>query len=486
MEPLRPRDNALLAGAAASIALSWAVFVAPTLVELVSEHVVWVNANAERDITLYAEVSRGRLPLQGPSTSVGGHHGWLMLWVYGGALAAWRSLHSLTAVTVSLLVATLAAAWQLARRHGSPGAAAVGVALLSGSHLPLFVMFPSHIVALPLATLLTALGLDRLAERRGDRWGAVALSSGLALGVGAHRMGWLLVAAALAVWLASGSRGTRRAWIALPVAILGGVDAFILTLPPGDAGIASARSVEGWLGQISPWTTVSAALFAHVPLGRADVRIALALLTSMVVVLVVRWGHEHLAVRAWAALMLFALFLPHDTQYYFPGLALLPVAVAVAVARARGVERQLLLGSVCAAVVVAHAATRDLLHDGLDAFDARRLTPDLAVADYLSAHGVTEEELHKHTWVDLGTAPPGQPPPVWAPFVLAFARTAAAEQPPRCVAIRPAQDVQNDRGWTSIGAGLVGRIAPAACAGNAAFPEARRWFWSPGAGLAWR
>lgn len=215
-------------------ALALAILTLNTLRELYALDLMFLNPNTWRDVPTYRDITEGLIPLQGPTTSIGGHHGVLGTWPW--ALALWWAPEPRSLWWAALLLygCTGLVMCGLTRSMASAPATVAAMMVLGSTNLFLMPQFPSHIMFLPLGATLTLVGWLR--ADRGAAWAWLA-TAGITLTAGSHRSGWILLGLVFALDLAgrrSLTRGTRWACWA-PVVLYAGLSQAVHALPGGPA-----------------------------------------------------------------------------------------------------------------------------------------------------------------------------------------------------------------------------------------------------------
>ncbi|MCB9680510.1 MAG: hypothetical protein H6733_03490 [Alphaproteobacteria bacterium] len=388
---------------------SWAVWpvllaiVAPTQRQLFVDHVLQSNENTWRDFTVYAEVARGFLPLEGPPTSVGGHHGYLGAWLFG----AWSALvpgdTALRVFDLGIWAVSTLAAWALARQVASAPAARLAAAAYLASNFAVMTAFPNHIAWMPLGAALAMLGLLRSGE--GARW-ALLCVAGVVLEVGVHRSGWLLLVAVLAIQVWQRRGLFAHPWVWTPLALY-----LVPTITAWSLGEEAGHTVDGMrdaVGHMDPLLALRTMPFWHFaeppPSG-----VQWAQAWTVVAALALAWrsgpGRDARAVLALYTVSFVALlFYKYDTHYYLPMFALLPAVLALAIdaAHTRGVGA--LWVAVVVGIEVAGAAYTAQTTAALQAMPGSPLHPtrdELIAVQVLDDLGVGEDEVLARTWDSL-------------------------------------------------------------------------------------
>lgn len=397
----------------AVVGLAWLVLLGVTTstgIDLASRDAIFAHENTWRDFPVYRQIALGGLPLEGPPTSIGGHHGFLGTWPFGLAMWISPTLRSLQAFSWALWLATGLVMFALARQSASGLATAVGLPILASTNLFLMAQFPSHIMLLPLTHGLALLGVVR--ARDGGVWPLVA-GLGMAGALGSHRTGMVLVAWVVVTDLLRGRVLLRArnlvAW--LPLAAYVGISLFIGLLDTPT--VASGRpDFLQELGRMDPALVLRTMPFFHFDFMWAPVAQLAQLLTVLGA-----WG---LAWRArdfdvetphglilgfYGAWFVALLLYKYDTHYLMPMLAALPAVLAMGFDAAVTQEPRaaLPLAVWMAALHLGSAqlvqgTMREVLDDNPAGF--RSITDDLAIVSALDAMGVSEEELYRRTWFE--------------------------------------------------------------------------------------
>lgn len=466
------RRRALAAVAIAALAwLGW--HVAGFVVAQLDSRALLVHENTLRDFEVYGRYREGLLPLQGPITSVGGNHGWIAAHLFGLAVTLWPSLDALYAATLLMVVAGALASALLAWRLAPGWPALLGATITLATHVWLLVTFPSHIALILLATPLAFLGAT-VPHR--PRTGAALTGVGIALAMGAHRNGWVLLAAFAAVAVLGRVRVLRHpiAWI--PIALYLLPELVVATLggspTPTDAG-----AVQRWIERMEPWNVLRKMPFMQLPDRPFDALQASQLVFALLTLALARPGLHTPPARFLGGFYVLSslalLGLPFDPQYYMPALSLLPALVAVA---ARETERRGLgIPWTAATLAVVLPAGWDVTHLDPSSPSAEGLRPlhvgeDEAAVAWLGRQRVTEAELFGRTIV-----PTDRP----LGYLAAALLDLSGPQPsaPRCFRLARKAEVTDAAGWEPIGETLAGRVDPdGPCPGNIVRYDSPVWY----------
>ena len=369
---------------------------------------MFVNENAWRDVPTYRDIALGMLPVQGPTTSIGGHHGFLGTWPWGAALALSPTPDALWAAGAALYALTGALLYAVARQVASAPAAALGVGILGSTNLFLMPQFPSHIMFLPAGAALALLGTLRAPRHAG--WVAVAVA-GVLLSIGSHRSGWILLPLVLGLDRAGARallRGPRAAlWV--PVAVYAAIVGWIATWP-GPPGVTVHRgSLLGEVLSMNPAQLLLQMPFFHFGFAWLP-PLQLPQLATVAAAWWVAWQASprpdtapldvRRTVLAFYGVWFAGLtFYKYDTHYLMPMLAALPAVLAMGLdaAWSRGPRAG---WAALAWLGVLHGASAATVQGFAVAFvDApgsalHRLTDRLAIVRALDALEVTEEEAY--------------------------------------------------------------------------------------------
>ena len=385
-----------------------------TFHELWASHAMFVHENTWRDVPTYRDMAEGLVPVEGPTTSIGGRHGVIGTWIYGGVMTLWPTFDGLWAGSVVLYLLTGLAMAAVCRQVASPMATALGVAVLASTNLFLVPQFPSHIMYLPLGASMLLLGLLRARDHAVWAWVA---GLGVLLSVGSHRSGWLLLIVAF-VFDRLGDRSLFKpsrwvAWTPLLVYVLGAawVSSWEGTPPP-------ERTVSGVLEQLMamvPHKVLLQAPFFHF-------RFAMwpwIQLPQLAVVVGSGWlawkaaprgerpldGGPRTLLAFYGVWFVGLLFYSYDTHYIMPMLAALPAVLALGfdTIAARHPNRLVAAGwglvglhLVSAAIVQGFA----VYVVDLPQSDMQSLTDRLAVVEQLDDLGVSEEAVYTDTFFE--------------------------------------------------------------------------------------
>lgn len=393
--------------------------------------------NTFRDVEVYGQIRRGQLPLQGPSTSVGGAHGYLAYWLFGFWLTLWPSALSLITLDALVIAATLVAMFALTRELASPAASWLAIALIPATNLAVLVYYPNHILFLPLAASLAALAWLRL--DRGGVWPWL-LSLSLVLAIGSHSIGWVMLIAAAIADLRQGRVWLRNPVVLVPILIYAIPEGFTTVLGNPEGPLAE-RSWWDAFRERRPLDVFRSLPFLHIDDDDPTLTQWVHAFATLVALALSRPRAEQPHPR-WASLWwayvgsyVFFCFWTPDTQYYFPMFALLPAVFARAADRLAARGWSTLAGAaLLSLIMVTSADLRSRLDAWLRGPIACHIADDLEIVASLSALGASDREVLERTLFDGET--PGQRHLAW--LHLGFGEIHAAAEPARCIHIRSA------------------------------------------------
>ncbi|MCB9664604.1 MAG: hypothetical protein H6732_10870 [Alphaproteobacteria bacterium] len=446
--PLRRLLLAVVLLVLVGMAWRWGVI----LTGVFEDDVLCVNYNTLRDFEVYGRVRHGELPLQGPITSVGGNHGWLAYWIFGLAVTAWPSVTTTMLVSMALVALGwglgVLLAWRLA--PGVPTALAALVLL--STHMPILTSFPSHIVLLLPGTALALLGATWSREHA---WGAVLATTGLAVAMGGHRVGWVLFALLFLMDRAHDLNLFRRriAWLPLGLYV---IPSLVVHALGGSPTPGSEDRTSRWLELVSPWHVAVSLPFAR-PFYPGTGALELVQMAFVLAVLALAWrALDTPAAKAtwWLYVVLAAglLLLPEDGQYYMPLVALLPALVALATQAVMRLGAAPLAGWTAAATLVLGASHFALATDMRSQLGGvrggfRSITEELALVRALGEQHISRDELWTRTHHD-------RPHREQA---MAYLAAVELDLPPRsdgdarCFESAPTAQVAGQPGWAPAG-----------------------------------
>jgi len=374
-----------------------------------------LNKNSVRDFVAYVDVSRGVYPLHGPSTSVGGSHGYLGYYLYGLALKAWGIASWYPVQLVLFGLSGLLSAQLLRNVTGRPlGTLAWPVLLASG--MPFLLFFPNHITGIMPASLLAFVVLT---SGRGGPVMALLLGTAIAAHMGVHRTGYLLLA-----YLFLMRRRLHVAWLRspafwLPLALYHVLPVWVWWLgqPPAPS---SVDLLGHYFVKVNP---LDVALFLpFIDLDVAPSRWLLFVELGLVVATLRRLRpkvpplgtDEYLSPMAllwWYYVLSFAiyLFVVPDQQYYMSLIGLLPALLVSAWSGLEAGRRRIMglaMAGLCLAGTFRNAQLPSLFaehHEHTQFYSLPAMKP---VLDRFAAEGVPTDTLWQRT-----LAPEG----VWTP-----------------------------------------------------------------------
>ncbi len=447
------------------------------------------NNNTWRDFRVYRELSFGLWPLQGPPSSIGGHHGYLAYWIFGLWSRAFAGYHALQLLCALDFTACLALSGLIAARLASRSAAALGLGCYFCSATVLMTAYPNHIIFMPLGAAMAFYGLLRAGE--GFGW-VLLCAAGVTVELGCHSYGFALLAAVWVLEYAYGFGLRRHPWAWLPVG---------LYLIPAAAACALGRwdlagqSLGVWkaLRAMEPALNLRA-----MPLLRFREEVAGPWPWAEAGVVAAAWalawrlrrdGPARAVLAFYAANFLLFLFYKYDGQYHLPMFALLPAVLAMGVdaawrrRREAGLALTLLL---CAAWARAALAKTEFI----DAWSAgsggalQSISGELAAVRVLDSLGVGEGELRRRVWF----SPLSQDRRFDYLHFLYSRSLGAPWREDRCLRIERAQDPPRGRPQRSWPAGDL-RVDVFAAGGRRdcdnnviAFDGGALWYWDAEAG----
>lgn len=391
------RSARLVFGYAALLLVAIGVLIIPGQWDLFLGEFLVCSPNTFRDFEVYRWVSSGWLPLEGPSTSIGGHHGYLAYWVIGGWHALFPGFFGLQLFGVATLLVTLWLSYRVARRVTPPLYAALGVSVFFGSPILFLIHYPNHIVLIPLATALAFYGLLR--SREGVRWALLA-SFGIVLAIGSHRTGWLLLVAIVAADLRFHFQWFRKGVALIPVAI------YLIpeVLSRFHPGALPAGSMESALSAMDPWLVLRTMPFHQFKEDAGSfLRMGelVLVLGAMAAAFMATKGQKEGRVLWWFYALNFVgyPFYRFDLQYYMPMFALLPALMALALASPLVLSRKQvalpLFGGLFAVIVLNGVAMNVQIENFQqpESKHFRSIAAELETIALLDAAGASQEEV---------------------------------------------------------------------------------------------
>lgn len=445
--------------------------------DMIDQRLLLVNDNTLRDFEVYGRLRHGLVPLQGPITSVGGNHGWLAGPLYGLAVWAWPSLNALYATSMGLVLLGVVASFALAWRVAPGAPALLGTSLLFATHMTLLTYFPSHIALLLLGVPLAYLGV---ALTPTHRWGPVLATTGLAIAIGGHRIGWALLAGFIVGEVVFRLGVLRRpvAWVPLALYALPHVAVFLLG---GSPTPVTSEATTDWLAGFDPWTVARLMPFVQLPIRPFN---ALQAAQMLLVVVTLRLAWPGLATPAarfvgWSYLVMAVglLVIRYDGQYYMPMLTLLPTLVAVATQQAFAHSPRritLYAGFVLVLGLWSNVDVVTASFSGTNLSDLMKssVSDQEALLEVLRDEGLTSEELWQTTRYlpDEARAPIGY-------LAAALLPLPEGGPPERCVQVARAADVPAGQGWRTVGRTLALKIdGTTPCDGNVRPYDSPIWY----------
>lgn len=406
-------------GLVAAAVLPVLVGTASTMAWLGRHDVMFVNDNSWRDFPTYRDFALGMIPVQGPTTSIGGHHGFLGTWPYGLVVAAAPTPEALWIASIGLYLATMLVMGAVAKQVASWPSAVASMGVFGATNIYLMPQFPSHVMFIPIASALTVLGLLRAPAH--PAWVLVAVS-GVTLGAGTHRTGWILLPLVLLLdrFGRRALLGGVRTWMWSVVAVYGAAEVWISTWPAGLGPPPNQGGIWAEVAQMRPWK-----ILLQMPFFHFDGVVLPPLQIPQTATVVGFWWLAHRAhprragepldggrtVLAYYAVWFVGFtFYKYDMHYYMPMLAVLPAVLALGLdaawtrSRRRGLQALAWLGLVwwVSAGTIQHFARTFVDAPGST---MSSLTDRYAVVRALDALEVTEEELYTVT-----TFPESDPP----------------------------------------------------------------------------
>ena len=371
---------------------------------LMEENALFAMDNTWRDYAIYRELELGFLPLQGPTTSIGGHHGYLGYYPF----LLWRALantySSLEWFQVGVYLVTIASSLLLALRVASLPGVLLGVGVFFCTNLFLMPQFPSHIMFMMMSAAVALYASLRSAEH--PLWCLLCVLA-LVMAIGCHRTGW--VEAILICWLdrRRGGRLLSTWWAWIPLALYLVPHALIAAQESGVASDTAQQVVGEWMAS-DPILVLRTMPYFHF---RFAFLPALQLVQLLVVIgaFVLAWRHRasdpevRQLLQFYGAWFVGLTFYKYDTHYYFPMVVVLPLILALAVDGLLSLRPRL---AVAATVGVAGMhiwsaiSVHHVLGGALDAEGSpfRSVTDEIEIVDALAELDVTQTEFFESTW----------------------------------------------------------------------------------------
>ena len=399
-EATRPINWGAIGGKAivgkASI-ISLVLWLVPDHLNLLSGDFLVCSPNTFRDFEVYRWVRMGWLPFEGPSTSIGGHHGYLSYWIFGAIHAIWPTFEALQGFGLVVLVLTLLGSGALAVRVSGLTNGLVGLGVYLASPILFLIHYPNHIVLIPVATCLTLYGFLR--SREHWAWSLLA-SIGLVAAIGAHRTGWLLLAVVVVLDLRFRMGWLRKGLSLLPIGIAlipEVISRVVVESPSGQEGMS-------FFGDLDPLLVLLTMPFHQFKEdGNSPVRWLELAFVIGILVMAYRATTDKREGRViwWFYAVHFALYpwYRFDLQYYMGMFAALPALIGLAFYGLEGENVEWnapAIGGVLAALILANGWSmhQQVLHfQQPESKHFRSIQPELQAIQALDEAGASPREV---------------------------------------------------------------------------------------------
>jgi hypothetical protein len=310
-----------------------ACVVVPSVAWLIASEMsgAWLfdNANTWRDFPIYRNIAEGFWPIEGPTTTIGGRHGFLGFYWFGLWTRCWPGYASLQLGTLAVFVPWLVLCWNIARRFASAPAARVGMLALGGTFLGVGPAFPSHVMLMPVTY---ALGMWGLLHAREKAWGQWVFLLGMVLLTGCHRSGMLHLGLLTVLSVVGLLGSVRRGWPWLTVVAFVGMTWAANQRAPSEVG--SGGRLLDMVREARPWETLVAFPTLQVP-GMLPLPIVALTALGVYGCWWKAWNSPVTTTDRRGVLLAYAIvavlfigFLP-DPHYWMPSLSLLPAVIAM-------------------------------------------------------------------------------------------------------------------------------------------------------------